>query len=104
MVKIGSRVTRVTKVSAGVIPVVFRLGEAGIDMYALWWTILFAGCFGGNLTMVGSTANIVAIGLLEKREQKSISMKEWIGLGILVSVSTVLLAQIATILRNPYPV
>jgi len=89
---------------AGVIPVVSRLGEAGIDVYALWWTILFAGCFGGNLTMVGSTANIVAIGLLEKREPKSFSMREWIGLGILVSFSTVLLAQMVILLRNPYPI
>jgi Na+/H+ antiporter NhaD/arsenite permease-like protein len=54
--------------------------------------------------MVGSTANIVAIGLLEKREPKSFSMREWIGLGILVSFSTVLLAQMVILLRNPYPI
>jgi Na+/H+ antiporter NhaD/arsenite permease-like protein len=52
---------------AGLIPVVLRLGQAGIDVYPLWWVILFAGCFGGNLTMVGSTADIVAIGLLLKK-------------------------------------
>ena len=89
---------------AGLIPVIFRLGEAGIDMYPLWWTILFAGCFGGNLTMVGSTANIVAIGLLEKREHTSLSLREWIGLGLFVSVITVLLGQVAMLLRYPYPV
>jgi len=89
---------------AGVIPIIFRLGEAGVNVYALWWTILFAGCFGGNLTMVGSTANIVAVGLLEKRGHKSFSMREWIGLGVLVSVSMVLLAQVAILLRNPYPI
>ena len=89
---------------AGVIPIIFRLGEAGVNVYALWWTILFAGCFGGNLTMVGSTANIVAIGLLEKRGHKSLSMREWIGLGVLISFSTVLLAQIAILLRTPYPI
>jgi len=85
---------------AGLIPVVFRLGEAGVNVYPLWWTILFAGCFGGNLTMVGSTANIVAIGLLEKREHTSLGLREWIGLGLLVSVSTVLLGQTAMFLRN----
>jgi Na+/H+ antiporter NhaD/arsenite permease-like protein len=89
---------------AGVIPIIFRLGEAGVNVYALWWTVLFAGCFGGNLTMVGSTANIVAIGLLEKRGHKSLSMREWIGLGVLISFSTVLLAQIAILLRTPYPI
>jgi Na+/H+ antiporter NhaD/arsenite permease-like protein len=85
---------------AGLIPVVLRLAEAGINVYPLWWTILFAGCFGGNLTMVGSTANIVAIGLLEKRGYPSLSLREWIGLGALVSVSTVLLGQTAMILRS----
>jgi Na+/H+ antiporter NhaD/arsenite permease-like protein len=89
---------------AGLIPVVFRLADAGINVYPLWWTILFAGCFGGNLTMVGSTANIVAIGLLEKREHRSLSLREWIGLGVLISVSTVLLGQTATVLRNPHPI
>ena len=85
---------------AGLIPVIFRLGEAGINIYPLWWTILFAGCFGGNLTMVGSTANIVAIGLLEKREHESLGLREWIGLGLTVSVSTVLVGQVAMLLRN----
>jgi Na+/H+ antiporter NhaD/arsenite permease-like protein len=89
---------------AGLIPVVFRLADAGINVYPLWWTILFAGCFGGNLTMVGSTANIVAMGLLEKREHRSLSLREWIGLGLLISVSTVLLGQTATVLRNPHPI
>jgi Na+/H+ antiporter NhaD/arsenite permease-like protein len=88
---------------AGVIPVIFKLGEAGVSVYGLWWTVLFAGCFGGNLTMVGSTANIVAIGLLEKRGHKSLSMGEWVGLGLLVSFSTVLIAQIAVLVRTPYP-
>jgi Na+/H+ antiporter NhaD/arsenite permease-like protein len=85
---------------AGLIPVVLRLGEAGVNVYPLWWTVLFAGCFGGNLTMVGSTANIVAIGLLEKREHTSLGLKEWIGLGFLISVSTALLGQTAIFLRN----
>jgi Na+/H+ antiporter NhaD/arsenite permease-like protein len=71
---------------AGVIPVILKLGQAGI-----------------SITMVGSTANIVAIGLLEKRGHKSLSMREWVGLGLLVSFSTVLIAQIAVFVRTPYP-
>jgi Na+/H+ antiporter NhaD/arsenite permease-like protein len=85
---------------AGLIPVIFKLGEAGIDVYPLWWIILFAGCFGGNLTMVGSTANIVAVGLLEKRKHSSISLREWIGVGTLVSLSTVFLGQVVMLVRN----
>jgi Na+/H+ antiporter NhaD/arsenite permease-like protein len=89
---------------AGLIPVVFRIAEAGINVYPLWWIVLFAGCFGGNLTMVGSTANIVAIGLLEKLDHRFLSLREWIGLGLLISVSTVLLGQMAVLLMNPHPI
>jgi Na+/H+ antiporter NhaD/arsenite permease-like protein len=32
-----------------------------------WWALLRGACYGGNITMVGSTGNIVALGMLEKR-------------------------------------
>jgi Na+/H+ antiporter NhaD/arsenite permease-like protein len=47
-------------------PVIQALVERSAD-YPAWWALLFGACFGGNITAVGSTANIVALGLLEKR-------------------------------------
>ena len=44
----------------------------------LWWALLFGACFGGNLTIIGSTANIIAIGTLEKDRKISISFSKWI--------------------------
>jgi len=38
-----------------------------LDSSPLWWAMLFGACFGGNITMIGSTANIVALGMMEKR-------------------------------------
>jgi Na+/H+ antiporter NhaD/arsenite permease-like protein len=46
-------------------PVIEELGRT-MPVKALWWALLFGACFGGNITLIGSTANIVALGLLEK--------------------------------------
>ncbi|MGD8843676.1 MAG: SLC13 family permease, partial [Gammaproteobacteria bacterium] len=52
---------------AAFIPVVQELAGPGAAVHPLWWALLFGACFGGNITMIGSTANIVALGMLEKR-------------------------------------
>ena len=39
----------------------------GVNNYPFWWGVLFSGTFFGNLTLIGSTANIVAIGMLEEK-------------------------------------
>jgi len=88
---------------AALIPIVFRIRDMGVNVYPLWWTILFAGSFGGNLTMVGSTANVVALGLLEKRGKNSISLMEWLKIGAVITVATVGLAQVMIYLMQPRP-
>jgi Na+/H+ antiporter NhaD/arsenite permease-like protein len=54
----------------------------------LWWILLFGACFGGNLTIIGSTANIIAIGTLEKDRNMSISFSKWIRVSFLPTVCT----------------
>jgi len=54
----------------------------------LWWALLFGACFGGNLTIIGSTANIIAIGTLEKDKKATIKFFEWIKLSIFPTVCT----------------
>ena len=39
-------------------PVIEQLSASAKDL-PLWWALLFGACFGGNITMIGSTANIV---------------------------------------------
>lgn len=74
------------------IPVVQDIGAAGIDAFPLWWGMLFGGTFFGNLTVIGSTANIVAIGMLERRGLGHISMGEWFRSMAIPSVVTLLIA------------
>lgn len=69
---------------AAFVPVVKTLGDSGIHAMPLWWALLFGACYGGNITMIGSTANIVALGMLEKRYRARIRFLEWLKVGLLV--------------------
>lgn len=73
-------------------PVVQALADRAADNSILWWAMLFGACFGGNITAVGSTANIVALGMLEKRGHAHIGFFEWLKVGALVGLVTGLLA------------
>ena len=83
------------------IPVVHEFGDLGVDNYPFWWAMLFGGTFFGNLTLIGSTANIVAIGMLERRKRGNISLKEWIKPGAVISIPTMILATILVYLQMP---
>jgi Na+/H+ antiporter NhaD/arsenite permease-like protein len=46
-------------------PVVQQLNDsiASISNDGLWWALAFGADFGGNMTIVGASANVVAVGL-----------------------------------------
>jgi Na+/H+ antiporter NhaD/arsenite permease-like protein len=73
-------------------PVIQALVERSADYSVLWWTLLFGACFGGNITAVGSTANIIALGYLEKRGHVHIGFREWLKIGTVVGLLTALVA------------
>lgn len=66
-------------------PVIEQLAVSVEDL-PLWWALLFGACFGGNITMIGSTANIVALGMLEKRSGHHITFLQWFKIGALSTV------------------
>ncbi|MDQ7779195.1 MAG: SLC13 family permease [Planctomycetota bacterium] len=87
-------------VVASFIPVISSLGSAGIDISPLWWALLFGGCLGGNITMIGSTANICALGALEKNNRGRVTFWEWLKVGLPLGLVTMLLAVAALALKN----
>lgn len=84
------------------IPIVQDLGALGVNNFPLWWGMLFAACLFGNLTLIGSTANIVAIGMLERRKKINITFMQWLKVGIHVSLQTLLIATILLIVQFPF--
>ena len=72
-------------VVAGLVPVAHTLSE-GLSTSAPWWALLFGACYGGNMTMIGSTANIVALGMLERKTGHLIKLGYWLKVGLLASL------------------
>ncbi len=87
-------------VVATFVPIIADLGAAGVSVAPLWWGLLFGSTLGGNATMIGSTANIVAIGMLEK-EKHPVRFGQWIGPGLAVTIPTLALAFILLWLQLP---
>jgi Na+/H+ antiporter NhaD/arsenite permease-like protein len=81
------------------IPVIQDIMKTGMDVTPYWWGILFGGTLFGNLTMIGSTANIVAIGIIERQKIGHITFTQWIKPGALVSIPTLAIATMLLYLQ-----
>ncbi len=75
-------------------PLVHDLQATAIGGEYLWWALLFGATLFGNLTIVGSTANIVAAGLVEKRGLGEFKFMEWLKAGAVVVAASVATAFI----------
>jgi len=81
------------------IPIIKDIGAIGVNIFPLWWSILFGSTLLGNLTIIGSTANIVAAGLLERRKMGEISFIEWLKVGIAIAIPGLALAHLLLFLQ-----
>lgn len=82
-------------------PVIEQLSVTVKDL-PLWWALLFGACFGGNMTMIGSTANIVALGMLEKHGGSQINFFQWFKIGFLCTLISGAIAVGSLLVLTPY--
>jgi len=71
-----------------------RARAGGPYTSSIYWFMLFGGTFMGNMTIIGSTANIVAVGLLEKRGHGTIRFGYWMKVGLVVSIASMVVAAL----------
>lgn len=83
------------------VPIIEDAGEAGIQTFPLWWATLFGGTLMGNATLIGSTANIVAVGALERRGLGEITFMQWLKPGLLVAIPTLVVANVLLLIQLP---
>jgi Na+/H+ antiporter NhaD/arsenite permease-like protein len=79
---------------AAMSPIVLELTEGIADPVqseALWWSLAIGADFGGNLTAIGASANVVVLGVA-KRSGFPISFWQFTKKGAVVTAVTVLLA------------
>jgi Na+/H+ antiporter NhaD/arsenite permease-like protein len=84
-------------ITIALISVIQGLGATGISTTPLWWALVFGAGFGGNGTIIGSTANIVVSSLSEKT-RNPITPKVWNKRGLPVMIGTTLVASVLYIL------
>jgi Na+/H+ antiporter NhaD/arsenite permease-like protein len=87
--------------TAAMSPIVLQLSQ-GIDdpaqANALWWSLAIGADFGGNLTAIGASANVVVLGIAA-RSGSPISFWEFTRKGAIVTAVTILLAAPYLLLR-----
>ena len=62
---------------------------------------MFGACFGGNITLVGSTANIVALGLLDKHAHVKIRFMDWLKIGVVSALAACMVGTAALLIFQP---
>jgi len=77
------------------------MASFGVNVAPLWWAVLLGSTYLGNLTIIGSTANIVAVGMVEKQRLGHITLKEWIKAGALASFPPLTLGLLLLALQTP---
>ncbi|MEM4062129.1 MAG: citrate transporter, partial [Desulfurococcaceae archaeon] len=71
-------------------PVAQSLVYSGLP-HGLYWALLYGGVLGGNFTPIGSTANIVAVGICEKAKIR-LSWLNWLKLASAATLVQLLVA------------
>ncbi|MEL9939972.1 MAG: SLC13 family permease [Ignisphaera sp.] len=72
-------------------PIAMTFNNIGLIGNSIYFALLFGGVFGGNYTPVGSTANIIAVSLAEKRKIK-ISWGRWLRIALITTTLQILVA------------
>jgi Na+/H+ antiporter NhaD/arsenite permease-like protein len=98
---IGSSILDNVVLVAAFIPVIQSFQGLNINLQPLWWALLFGGCLGGNITLVGSTANIVALGILEKERNTRMTFFRWFWVGLTVGTATTVVVWV-TLVFSPF--
>jgi len=99
---LGSSILDNVVLVAAFIPIVQSFKDLGFALQPLWWALLFGGCIGCNITLVGSTANIVALGILEKERNIKITFFRWFGIGLVTSVVAITIVWISLLFLPIY--
>jgi Na+/H+ antiporter NhaD/arsenite permease-like protein len=77
--------------TASAIPVVHRLVADGLSAEPLWWSLALGACLGGNLTIVGASANVV-VANLAARSGHPIRFGEFLRYGAVVTGLSLVIA------------
>ncbi|MFA5070154.1 MAG: SLC13 family permease [Patescibacteria group bacterium] len=61
----------------------------GVSPYLFYFSLLIGASVGGNITPIGASANIVSVGLAQKKAGEKISFKEFVKMGLPYTLAAV---------------
>jgi Na+/H+ antiporter NhaD/arsenite permease-like protein len=68
------------------------------DIVPLWWALALGACLGGNGTLVGASANVVAVGIAERRGHR-IGFRGFTRVGAPMAVASLMVSSVYLWLR-----
>ncbi len=76
------------------IPIITLMLESNpIPNDILWWALALGACLGGNITMIGASANIVSVGIAKKYGVE-ISFIDFMKKGLIITLISLIIASI----------
>ena len=80
------------------IPLIQHLGTiSGMNVTPLWWALSLGACLGGNGTIIGASANVIAVGIAEEHGVK-ISFSHFFKIAFPVMILTIVVASVYILL------
>lgn len=84
---------------ATMIPMIQEMGNMGIDnLEPLWWSLALGACLGGNGSLIGASANLIAAGM-SGREGHPIRFLHFLIYGFPLMLLSIVLANVYIYLR-----
>jgi Na+/H+ antiporter NhaD/arsenite permease-like protein len=84
---------------ATMIPMIQEMGNMGVsNLEPLWWSLALGACLGGNGTLIGASANLIAAGM-SGREGHPIRFVEFMKYGFPLMLLSIVLASVYVYLR-----
>lgn len=78
---------------ATMIPLIQTIGSNNIEIMPLWWALALGACLGGNGTLIGASANVIASGILSSSGHP-ITFKRYLKVGFPIMIISVIIATI----------
>ncbi|WP_334076157.1 ArsB/NhaD family transporter [Paenibacillus sp. A14] len=84
---------------ATMIPMIQDMGGMGItNLEPLWWSLALGACLGGNGTLIGASANLIAAGMSAK-EGEPITFVSYMKFGFPLMLLTIVISSIYIVIR-----
>ncbi|MCX7956225.1 MAG: ArsB/NhaD family transporter [Patescibacteria group bacterium] len=80
--------------------IIKEISSSGVDIFPLWWALSLGACFGGNMTLIGASANIVGIDIYNKNlndnnennKTEKINFGNFMKYGFLITIISLLIS------------